>query len=79
MFIAELPAAAQSIQTAFESGNTVAVSDALHKLKASCGFLGAERLLAACRALDHDLSEASVSAFRSTLADTMAFMLSTDD
>lgn len=78
MFTAELPVAAQSIQTAFDSGNATAVHDALHRLKASCGFLGAERLLAACRALDQDLSEPSHSAFRTTLADTLAFMISTD-
>ena len=79
MFIAELPVAAYGIQAAFEAGDTKALHDTLHKLKASCGFLGAERLLEACRALDQDRSAASVSAFQTTLADTLAFMLSSDD
>lgn len=79
MFIAELPPAAQGIQAAFDAGDTKALHDALHKLKASCGFLGAERLLEACRLLDQDLSSASVSAFQKTMADTLAFMLLSDD
>lgn len=78
MFIAELPVAAQSIQTALEAGDMAAVDGILHRLKASCGFLGAERLLAACRLLDQDRSEASVSAFQATLSDTLSFMLSKD-
>lgn len=79
MFIAELAPAAKGIQAAFDAGDTKALQDALHKLKASCGFLGAERLLAACRALDQDPSAVSVSDFQTTLADTLAFMLSSDD
>lgn len=79
MFIAELPVAARSIQQAYISGNRTAIHDGLHKLKASCGFLGAEHLLAACQRLDRAPSPEAFTAFQGSLAETLAVIQALDD
>ncbi len=49
LFQAELPILLDELQRARLAGNTRAAQAVLHKLKASCGFVGAARL---CRAVD---------------------------
>lgn len=44
LFFAELPGQGAQAAAAFESGDVVALLSVLHKLKASCGFVGAARL-----------------------------------
>lgn len=44
LFLAELPSARQACMTAFDAGDHAGLRDALHKLRASCGFVGAARL-----------------------------------
>src|SRR5690606_4746922 len=51
LFLAELPATRDRIVAAASYGDEVGVRDALHRLHASCGFVGAARLDAAGRAL----------------------------
>ncbi|MFZ7096262.1 response regulator [Luteimonas dalianensis] len=51
LFLAELPAARDRIVAAASYGDETGVRDALHRLRASCGFVGAARLDAAGRAL----------------------------
>ena len=54
LFIAELPAQVETIMRAIEQGDEDTVRAQLHRLKASCGFVGSARLLAAVRRL-HDM------------------------
>ena len=79
MFLAELPSAAMSIQKEYDCGNRTAVHDTLHKLKASCGFLGADHLLAACRHLDQDPCLQTLAAFQSSVTETLAVIRASDD
>lgn len=51
LFLAELPATRDRIVAAASYGDEAGVRDALHRLHASCGFVGAARLDAAGRAL----------------------------
>ena len=51
LFLAELPAARDRVVAAASYGDEVGVRDALHRLRASCGFVGAARLDAAGQAL----------------------------
>lgn len=51
LFLAELPAARDQAAAAAREGNETALHDVLHRLRASCGFVGAARLDAAARAL----------------------------
>lgn len=51
LFLAELPTARDEIAAAAQAGNHAAMHHALHRLRASCGFVGAARLDAAGRAL----------------------------
>jgi CheY-like chemotaxis protein/HPt (histidine-containing phosphotransfer) domain-containing protein len=44
LFLDELPAARAQCLDAFDSGDDAALRAALHKLRASCGFVGASRL-----------------------------------
>lgn len=79
MFIGELPDAALAIQEAFISGNMAAMHDSLHKLKASCGFLGVEHLLVACHRLDQMPSMETFAAFQSSVAETLAVIQASGD
>ena len=49
LFFAELPGQVAQATTAFECGDTSTLLSILHKLKASCGFVGAARLHRAVR------------------------------
>jgi len=51
LFIAELPVQCNAVLQAIAAGDTGAVRAELHRLKASCGFVGSLRLLDAVRAL----------------------------
>jgi DNA-binding response OmpR family regulator len=51
LFVAELPDARERVQAAAVAGDVDAMRAALHKLRASCGFVGASRLAAAVATL----------------------------
>jgi len=51
LFVAELPVQCKAILRAIAAGNADAVRAELHRLKASCGFVGSLRLLDAVHAL----------------------------
>lgn len=51
LFIAELPTARTAVVAAAEAGNHTALAAALHRLAASCGFVGAVELSAAVAGL----------------------------
>lgn len=51
LFLAELPATRDRVVAAASYGDEIGVRDALHRLRASCGFVGAARLDAAGQAL----------------------------
>jgi HPt (histidine-containing phosphotransfer) domain-containing protein len=63
LFVAELPAQAATIARAIAAHDPVAVRAELHRLKASCGFVGSARLLSTVRAL-HDAPMDSACAGR---------------
>jgi CheY-like chemotaxis protein len=54
LFHAELPAQRASVEQALAQGDVASASDVLHRLRASCGFVGAAALGAAVRALQAD-------------------------
>lgn len=73
MFVAELPLQRDRILTASRQGDAQAARDELHKLKASCGFVGASRLLQAVRRLsDSPLQAPLAAAFADAVSDTLA-------
>ena len=74
LFRLELPDMAGKIQHAFDSGDTDGMHAILHKLKASCGFLGANRLLDACMALDDNPDKQRLESFLKSLDDTLAIL-----
>lgn len=51
LFVAELPAQAATILAAIDRGDVATARQVLHKLKASCGFVGSLRLHQAAQAL----------------------------
>lgn len=51
LFLAELPAQRDAVLAALDRGDTGAAAAELHRLQASCGFVGAARLAAAVDAL----------------------------
>ncbi|MFP5375101.1 MAG: response regulator [Gammaproteobacteria bacterium] len=51
LFVAELPAARGAVLAAARAGDRTALAAALHRLAASCGFVGAAELAAAVAAL----------------------------
>jgi DNA-binding response OmpR family regulator len=59
LFLEELPEQRQSIATAAADGDIAGMRSTLHRLRASCGFVGATRLDAAVRALESDVYCAS--------------------
>jgi DNA-binding response OmpR family regulator len=63
MFKAELPPMSVHIQFAFEHDEFDALHTMLHKLKASCGLLGASRLLQECTRLDSEVSKQNLDRF----------------
>ncbi|MFT3756315.1 MAG: response regulator [Pseudoxanthomonas sp.] len=60
LFLAELPKQHAAILAAAASGDTPALHAELHRLRASCGFVGAARLQAVAMAFDQTLPETSL-------------------
>lgn len=56
LFLDELPAQRRAIATSFAAGDHAGMRVILHRLRASCGFVGAARLDTAVRALEADMS-----------------------
>ncbi len=52
LFLGELPAQRDALLAALHRQDHAAAHEVLHRMKASCGFVGASRLLAAVEALD---------------------------
>lgn len=71
MFKAELPLMMAHIQQAFDTQQPEQIHDTLHKLKASCGFLGTSRLLQECSRLDADISAQNIDRFMGVAKDTL--------
>lgn len=63
MFRIELPVMAERINSAYHAGASDEIRATLHKLKASCGFLGAERLLQECYRLDGRIDRPNLARF----------------
>lgn len=61
MFLAELPQARVLIAAAVRDGDAIRVRADLHKLRASCGFVGAARLAAAVDALQRQPGDARLA------------------
>jgi CheY-like chemotaxis protein/HPt (histidine-containing phosphotransfer) domain-containing protein len=59
LFLDELPQQRRSIGSAAANGDLAAMRSTLHRMRASCGFVGAARLDAAVRTLESDLHCAS--------------------
>lgn len=53
LFLDELPASVGAVEQSFRDGNQEALRAVLHKLRASCGFVGASRLATAAQRLHH--------------------------
>lgn len=72
MFLAELPDQRSAVLAALRQGDADAARDTLHRLKASCGFVGALRLKTAVDRLDAALDDAArVSEFAETVDRTL--------
>ena len=74
LFRAELPVMMTTIQQAFDNQHPEQIHEALHKLKASCGFLGASRLLFECSRLDADISAQNIDRFMDIAKQTLALI-----
>lgn len=73
LFAQELPQVSARVAAALSSGDLAALRSELHKLQASCGFVGAARLGAATRELQQTPSAANaVAQFEGALQDTLA-------
>jgi DNA-binding response OmpR family regulator len=62
IFLDELPTLRAQAMAAQAANDNATLAAVLHKLKASCGFVGAARLLAAVEALDRSPSDAWLAA-----------------
>lgn len=72
LFVQELPNARHAIRSAHQLGNLDAVRAELHKLRASCGFVGAVRLAQAVQDLQAQPDSAALLArFESAADDTV--------
>lgn len=72
LFIGELPNLRQRIGTAARGGDFDAIRAELHRLRASCGFVGAARLAAAAQALHHQADSPTLLArFDEVVQDTL--------
>ncbi len=72
LFLAELAMQRDTVLAALHRQDHLAAHDVLHRLKASCGFVGASRLLAAVEALDAALCDpVHAAAFRNAVEDTL--------
>ncbi|HEY0501982.1 MAG TPA: response regulator [Lysobacter sp.] len=73
LFVQELPKAIYAITTAAERGDLDSVRNDLHRLRASCGFVGAQRLAAAVQAMQQDpASSTLLLALEQVAQDTLA-------
>lgn len=61
IFLDELPGLRAQVLAAHAVGDEVLLGAVLHKLKASCGFVGAVRLLRAVKALDRSPKDAGLA------------------
>ncbi len=72
LFRAELPGEHAQIATAYAAGDAIRVRHHLHRLKASCGFVGSTRLLQAVRALhEAPLDTMRLEVFNLALMETL--------
>lgn len=62
LFLNELPGQRQRVETAIARGDLAQACAVLHQLKASCGFVGADRLLEAVRTLHGEPGDAQARA-----------------
>lgn len=74
MFRVELPVMTERINSAYHAGSFEEIHATLHKLKASCGFLGAERLLQECYRLDGHIDQANLARFLDAARATLALI-----
>jgi DNA-binding response OmpR family regulator len=73
LFLQELPLQREQLQRAQALGDAGAIAALLHKLRASCGFVGAARLGRAVEALSHSpLDAAALRNFGFAAEDTLA-------
>lgn len=73
LFTDELPGVRDALAQAARRHDVEAMRDHLHRLRASCGFVGAARLDAAASGLrDAPLSEAALQAFLDAAQDTLS-------
>lgn len=73
LFLSELPSQRDRILANCECGHAEAARAELHKLKASCGFVGAARLLGTVQRLsDSPLDTGCIGAFTHAVNDTLA-------
>lgn len=74
IFLDELPGLRAQVLAAHAAGDKVQLGAVLHKLKASCGFVGATRLLRAVEALDRSPGNTGLAReFDHAVADAIAY------
>jgi DNA-binding response OmpR family regulator len=72
LFLAELPGQCESLRLAQDRGDARAIAALVHKLRASCGFVGAARLAQAVQGLaDAPLDAAALREFGFAANDTL--------
>lgn len=71
LFKAELPQMLLQINLELANNNHQKIEGILHKLKASCGFLGANRLLAECYSFESNISNDSLAEFTAVAQQTL--------
>jgi CheY-like chemotaxis protein len=72
LFVAELPAVAERIAAAARRRDHTALRPELHRLHASCGFVGASRLGSAARTLETRCDDAALRGFEAAVRATLA-------
>jgi CheY-like chemotaxis protein len=73
LFVAELPTQADTVLRAIATRDVDHIRAELHRLKASCGFVGSAQLFVAVRALhDAPMNAECASAFRDAVQDLLA-------
>lgn len=71
LFKVELPQMLLQINTEFKNSNHTKIVDILHKLKASCGFLGANKLLTECYCFESNINSDSLVQFSQIAKQTL--------
>lgn len=79
LFLKELPQARREVLDAIGSADSARAGGQLHKLRASCGFVGAHRLGHAVHALQRDLDDATLAAKFGLAAAATAAQVMADD